>query len=181
MSGDSVSGRYALALYELADERRALDEVVEQAEALAQLIDESAPMRSLLSSRTVDVADARRAIADVMESQGFDEILRNFAGVVANNRRLSSLRSILSSFAALVAARRGVVVAEVVSAHPLTDVQRTQLRARLTEAGYSKVNIQERVDGTLLGGLVVRIGARLYDASVKNRLNRLHHAMKGAA
>jgi F-type H+-transporting ATPase subunit delta len=176
-----LSGRYATALYELADDRRALDEVVEQAEALGRLIDESAPLRALLGDRAVDIVQARSAVLAVLESQGFGEIIRNFVGVVTNNRRLSSLRDILSAFAALVARRRGVVVAEVSSAHPLTDLQRTQLRARLLEAGYSKVNIQERVDGTLLGGLVVRVGARLYDASVRSRLARLHHAMKGAA
>ena len=67
------------------------------------------------------------------------------------------------------------------SAHPLTDVQREQLRARLIEAGYGNVNIQEAVDPSLLGGLVVRIGARLYDTSLKSRLQRLQYAMKGAA
>jgi F-type H+-transporting ATPase subunit delta len=91
------------------------------------------------------------------------------------------LRQIVRAFAALVAQKRGVVVAEVSSAHPLSDVQREQLRARLIEAGYGSVNIQDSVDPSLLGGLVVRIGARLYDTSLKSRLQRLQYAMKGAA
>ena len=73
------------------------------------------------------------------------------------------------------------MVAGVSSAHPLTDVQREQLRARLIESGYGNVNLQETVDPSLLGGLVVRIGARLYDTSLKSRLQRLQYAMKGAA
>ena len=88
---------------------------------------------------------------------------------------------IVGAFAALVASKRGIVVAHVTSAHPLSDVQRTQLRARMIEAGYGTVNIEDRVDPSLLGGLVVRVGARLYDTSLKSRLQRLQYAMKGAA
>ncbi len=179
-SGGSA-GRYATALYELADERRALDEAVEQADALGRLIDGSPPLRALLRNPVLDVAQGRDAMLSVMEQQGFGSLLQHFVGVIANNRRLPELRTILASFAALVASRRGIVVAEVASAHPLTDLQRTQLLARLTEAGYGRVNIQERVDRSLLGGLVVRVGARLYDASLRSRLARLHYAMKGAA
>ncbi len=175
-----LAGRYATALYELADERRALDEAVDQADGLGRLIDQSAPLRALLADPVLDIAQSRRAVLALLQSQGFGEMLQHFVGVVINNRRLSDLRPILSGFAALVAARRGIVVADVASAHPLTDLQRTQLRARLTEAGYGRVNIQERVDAALLGGLVVRVGPRLYDASLKSRLARLHYAMKEA-
>lgn len=175
-----LAGRYATALYELADERRALDEAVDQADGLGRLIDQSAPLRALLADPVLDLAQSRKAMLALLQSQGFGEMLQHFVGVVINNRRLPDLRAILSGFAALVAARRGIVVADVASAHPLTDLQRTQLRARLTEAGYGRVNIQERVDAALLGGLVVRVGPRLYDASLKSRLARLHYAMKGA-
>ncbi len=175
-----LAGRYATALYELADERRALDEVVDQADGLGRLIDQSRPLRALLADPMLDIAQSRKAVLALLQSQGFGEILQHFVGVVTNNRRLSDLRPILAGFASLVAARRGIVVAEVASAHPLTDLQRTQLRARLTEAGYGRVNIQERVDAALLGGLVVRVGPRLYDASLRSRLARLHYAMKGA-
>jgi F-type H+-transporting ATPase subunit delta len=90
------------------------------------------------------------------------------------------LRVIVAAFAALVAERRGQVTAHVASAHALSMVQREALRARLIEAGYGQVNIEEQVDRSLLGGLVVRIGARLFDSSVKSRLQRLQYAMKGA-
>ena len=101
--------------------------------------------------------------------------------MVTSNRRLSALRSIVNAFAALVAQKRGIIIAEVTSAHALTDVQENQLRARLIEAGYGQVNIQKHIDPSLLGGLVVKIGARLYDTSLKSRLQRLQYAMKGAA
>ena len=102
-------------------------------------------------------------------------------GVVSANRRLRALREIVTAFAALVADRRGIITAHVTSAQPLNDLQRQQLRARLIEAGYGNVNILEQIQPDLLGGLVVRIGARLYDTSLKSRLQRLQYAMKGAA
>ncbi len=176
-----LPGRYAAALYDLADDRRELDVVVDQMQALGRLIDESAPLRRLLSSPLVDVTQARAATQTVMAGQGFGKTVTDFVSVIANNRRLSVLRTIVAAFSNLVAAKRGVVTATVASAHALSDVQREQLRARLIEAGYGNVNIQETVDQALLGGLVVRIGARLYDTSLKSRLQRLQYAMKGAA
>ena len=176
-----LPGRYAAALYDLADERRELDAVVGEMDALGRLIDQSAPFRRLLTSPLVDVTQARTAADAVLKEQGFGKTVSDFVGVIANNRRLGVLRAIVTAFSTLVAQKRGVVTATVASAHPLSDVQREQLRARLIEAGFGNVNIQEQVDATLLGGLVVRVGARLYDTSLKSRLQRLQYAMKGAA
>ncbi len=180
-SGGGLADRYAAALYAHAEDQRALDAVVGEMEQLGRLIAESADFRRLLHSPLIDVTQARSAAEAVLADQGFGKIVRDFVGVVANNRRLGALDAIVSAFAALVAQKRGVIIAQVASAHPLTNVQREQLRARLIEAGYGSVNIQDKVDPSLLGGLVVRIGARLYDTSLKSRLQRLQYAMKGAA
>ena len=138
-------------------------------------------MRRLLGSPLIDVNAAQKAMAAVLEEQGFGTIVKHFVGVVTTNRRLAGLRAMIAAFADLVAEKRGVVVARVASAVPLSDVQEQQLRARLIEAGYGNVNISKSVDPALLGGLVVRVGARLYDTSLKSRLQRLQYAMKGAA
>lgn len=180
-SGGGLADRYAAALYAHADDQNALDAVVSEMEALGRLIDESADMRRLLNSPLIDVQHATKAALAVLDSQGFGKAVRDFVGVVAANRRLRVLRDIVGAFSALVAERRGIVTAHVLSAQPLSDLQRQQLRARLIEAGYSNVNINEQVQPDLLGGLVVRIGARLYDTSLKSRLQRLQYAMKGAA
>ena len=180
-SGGTLAGRYAAALYAQADDTRALDATVDEMQGLGRLIDQSPELRRLLDSPLIAVTQARTAAVAVLQEQGFSELIQHFVGVVANNRRLGALREIVASFAALVASKRGVVVAKVVSAHPLSDVQREQLRARMIEAGYGTVNIEDSVDPSLLGGLVVRIGARLYDTSLKSRLQRLQYAMKGAA
>lgn len=180
-SSGGLAGRYAQALYAYADDQHALDTTVTEMQSLGQVIDESPDLRRLLESPLIDVHQARAAVLAVLREEGFGKVVQDFVGVVANNRRLRALRQIVAAFAALVAERRGVVTAEVTSAHPLTDVQRNQLRARLTEVGYGSVDLHERVDRSLLGGLVVKIGARLYDTSLKSRLQRLQYAMKGAA
>jgi len=180
-AANSLAGRYAKALYELAADRWLLDEVIPQVQALGDLIAGSEDFRSFVANRTLPPAQATSAVLAVLAQQGFGETVRNFVGVIATNRRLSRLPEIIEAFAAVAAAHRGEIAAGVVSAQPLTDVQRVQLRARLAEAGYSHVSIHERVDETLLGGLVVSVGARVYDTSLKGRLTRLHNAMKGAA
>lgn len=180
-SGGGLTDRYAAALYSHASDQHALDAVLAEMDKLGELIDTSADMRRLLGSPLVDVNTALKAARAVLEAQGFGKIVQDFVSVVAANRRLSALRAIVTSFAALVAEKRGVVVAEVVTAQPLSDVQEQQLRARLIEAGFGNVNIVKSVDPSLLGGLVVKIGARLYDTSLKSRLQRLQYAMKGAA
>ena len=180
-SGGGLADRYAAALYAHADDQNALDAVVSEMEALGRMIDSSADLRRLLESPLIDVNQSTQAMLAVLSQQGFGKPVRDFVGVVASNRRLRSLREIVRAFAALVAERRGIITAHVASAQPLTDVQRQQLRARLIEAGYGNVNINEEVQPDLLGGLIVRIGARLYDTSLKSRLQRLQYAMKGAA
>jgi F-type H+-transporting ATPase subunit delta len=180
-SGGGLAGRYAAALYAYAEDQHALDAVVSEMDALGRLIEQSADFRRLIESPLIDIAQARKAALAVLAAEGFGKPVQDFVGVIANNRRLAALPQIVHAFAALVAEKRGVITAHVASAHPLSDVQRQQLRARLIEAGYGNVNIEERVDPSLLGGLVVRIGARLYDTSLKSRLQRLQFAMKGAA
>jgi F-type H+-transporting ATPase subunit delta len=179
--GGGLAGRYASALYALADETHVLDDTVWQMEGLAQLIDTTPDFRRLLASPLIDIKQGVAAVRAVLEGERFSPTVTRFVCVVAANRRLRDLRAIVTEFAALVAQKRGVVNAHVSTAQPLSPVQREQLRARLIEAGYGRVNIEEQVDPGLLGGLVVRIGARLFDSSIKSRLQRLHYVMKGIA
>ncbi len=180
-SRGGMTERYASALYGLAADRNALDLVVDQMAALGRLIDESQDLRRLLGNPVIDMQEGGRAMRALLAQQGFDKLIQDFVSVVVANRRIGSLRAIVGTFAALAAEKRGVVVADVASAHPLSEVQEQQLRARLIESGFGNVDIVKSVDPALLGGLVVRIGARLFDSSLKSRLQRLQYAMKGAA
>jgi F-type H+-transporting ATPase subunit delta len=176
-----VAGRYAIALYAHAAETNSLDEVTSGVERLGRLISASADFRRMLEDPLLDVRESTKAALAVLSAEGFSKTLQNFVGVIAANRRLKGLVSILAAFRALVAEKRGLVTAQVISAYTLSDVERAQLSGRLAEAGYGSVNLVEHVDPHILGGLIVKIGSRLYDTSLKSRLQRLQHAMKGAA
>jgi F-type H+-transporting ATPase subunit delta len=181
-----LAARYALALLALADDRRqtdpgALDRIAGDLERLAALWSEDATFRHFVADPRLDGAAQKRGAFALLERAGIGTEVRNLVGVLIANRRLSKLPDVAAAFGAQLATRRGQQVADVVSAHGLSDTQRAQIAARLTEAGYSGVKLAERVDPTILGGLIVRIGSRLYDNSIKSKLQRLQFAMKGAA
>jgi F-type H+-transporting ATPase subunit delta len=181
-----LAARYARALLALADERRAedpgaLDRMAADLDRLFALWREDEQFRRFIADPRLDAAAQRGGAFAVLDRSGIGTEVRNLVGVLIVNRRLGVLPQIAQSFAALLAERRGQQTASVTSAHPLTDTQRAQLAARLTEAGFSGVRLVEQVDASILGGLIVRIGSRLYDNSLKSKLQRLEYAMKGAA
>ena len=181
-----LSERYALALLGLVDDLRgrepgAADRVAADLDRLFALWRDDAGFRAFVADPRLDGAEQKRAAFAVLQEAGIGAEVRNLVGVLIINRRLSRLPEVAASFGALLAARRGQQVAEVTTAHPLSDTQRAQITARLTEAGYSGVQLRESIDPSLLGGLVLRIGSRLYDNSLKSKLQRLQYAMKGAA
>lgn len=180
-TANNLKGRYATALYEFAEEQHALNEVIAEVEGLLKIISENETLRNVLNNPSLDTVQSKAIMAELMNHCGFSQILQNFVGVVANNRRLADLKSFLMAFFALVNLRRGITAVEVITASPLTDIQRAQLKDRFSQAGYNKVDIQERIDSKILGGIIVRIGSKLYDASLQSRLNRLYNVMKGAA
>jgi F-type H+-transporting ATPase subunit delta len=185
-SAVGVSARYAKALLDLADDKRAtdpgaVDRIGTELEALFALCRDNHDMRAFIADPRFNTAIQRERMFKVLESAGITGEVRNLVGVLIANRRLSALPSVAQAFGGLIAARRGQQTAEVTTAHALSDTQRAQIAARLTEAGYSNVRLSETVDKSILGGLIVRIGSRLYDNSIKSKLQRLQYAMKGAA
>lgn len=181
-----LSERYALALLGIVDDLRqkepgAADRIAADLEGLFRLWRNDATFRSFVEDPRLDAGAQRRGAFAIIEKAGIGTEVRNLVGVLIQNRRLGQLPAVAAAFGAQLATRRGQQTAQVTTAHPLSDTQRAQIVARLTEAGFSGVQLQETVDPTLLGGLVVRIGSRLYDNSIKSKLQRLQYAMKGAA
>ncbi|QYU66982.1 ATP synthase F1 subunit delta [Leptolyngbya sp. 15MV] len=181
-----LAERYALALLSLVDDARktepgAADRVAADLESLFRLWREDAGFRAFVADPRLDGAAQRRGVFAIIEKAGIGTEVRNLVGVMIVNRRLNQLPAVAAAFGALLAARRGQQTAQVTTAHPLSATQRAQIVARLTEAGFSGVQLNETVDPSILGGLVVRIGSRLYDNSIKSKLQRLQYAMKGAA
>lgn len=184
MSG--LAERYAQALLGLADDRRqadpgTLDRIAADLDTLFALWRDDETFRAFVADPRLDAPSQRKGVFAVLDRAGVGTEVRNLIGVLVANRRLAALPQVAQAFGALLAARRGQQTAHVTSAHPLSDTQRAQLSARLTEAGFSGVKLSEQVDPSILGGLILRIGSRLYDNSIKSKLQRLQYAMKGAA
>lgn len=174
-----LAGRYATALYELADEAKALDSVAADLKTLKSLISDSADLRRLVSSPLIPRAQQAKAALALVEKAGLSDMTRRFIGTVARNRRLASLTQIIDGFTALLAAHRGEVTAEVTSAKKLSEAQADAVGNALRAAVGKKVSVQLNVDPKLLGGLKVKVGSRLIDASLASKLQRLQLAMKG--
>ena len=175
----SLAGRYAAALFELARERDLLSAVERDLEALAEAERGSPEFAALIRNPEISREVAGGAMTGIGDVLGLSDLTRNFLRVLAENRRLRSLPEMVRAFAAIAAASRGEVTAEVVSAHPLTDEQLAQLSQKLKEREGRAVKIHARVDPQILGGLVVTIGSRRIDSSIRTRLNTLAQAMKG--
>ena len=176
-----VAQRYALALLELAKDRKSVDTIAADVEKLAVLAREDAGFAAFIADPRLGAKAQTDGAFAVLDRAGIGGEAKKLVGVLINNRRLVELPAVLASFGALLAEQRGQQPAEVITAHPLSATQRTQIVARLTEAGYSNVRLSETVDPSILGGLIVKIGSRLFDTSIKSRLQRLSFAMKGAA
>jgi F-type H+-transporting ATPase subunit delta len=175
----SLPGRYASALYDLAREREQTATVEDDLGKLAQAVRESPELAALIRNPQIGRDAAAAAIDAVAGVLGLSELTRNFLAVVAANRRLAKLPQVARAFAEIAAAERGEVTARVVTAHPLDDAQRRELAARLKAREGREVKIDAAVDPDILGGIVVTIGSRRIDGSIRTRLNSLAQAMKG--
>jgi F-type H+-transporting ATPase subunit delta len=174
----SLSGRYASALFDLASENGTVTAVESDLDTLAAALAESGDLALLTTNPKVTRAAAESALAGVAKVLGLSELTTKFLGVLAENRRLSQLPAVIRAFRAIAAAQRGEVSAEVTSAHALSDAQLDSLKAKLTAREGRTVKLSAKVDPDLLGGLVVTIGSKRIDASIRTRLNSLAQAMK---
>lgn len=176
-----VAGRYAAALFELAEEQKILDEVAADIATIRALLVESADLRRLVASPVLGRDAQGAALTAVLEKAGVSEMTRNFAAVVARNRRLFVLDSMCVRYRQLLASARGEMTAEIMTAEPLTDAQQASLEQELRTAMGSKVTLETRVDASLLGGMIVKVGSRMVDSSLRTKLQRLELSLKGAA
>lgn len=180
-SSSPVSGvaeRYAQSLFELARDEGSLETTEQELVQFQSLIDENADFRRLVESPAFTSDEQLRAIGAIVAAVGPSVLVGNFLKVVASNRRLFALPSIVRGFRQMAAAHRGEVEAEVVSAHALNDEQRRELTDALGAYTQKTVTMRESVDPALLGGLVVRIGSRQIDTSLRTKLSSLKLALK---
>ena len=175
----SLSGRYAIALFELAREEKTLDAVAASLAGVKHALADSPEFAALTTSPLVGREEAQRAAAAAAGAMNLDPITTNFLGVLARNRRLSQLPGVIRAFNTLAARHRGEITAEVTSAHPLDDGQVDAIKENLRTRYGSDIAVDLNVDPAILGGLVVKIGSRMIDGSIRTKLNNLAQAMKG--
>jgi F-type H+-transporting ATPase subunit delta len=173
-----MAGRYAVALFELALEAKKLKQVERDLETFAALLDSSDDLTRLVRSPVFSTQEQQRALAAVLDKAGIKGVTANFLGLVVSNRRLFAVRDMIRAFRALLAQHRGEVTADVMSATKLSAAQTKSLKAALKSAVGQDVQIDAKVDEDLLGGLVVKIGSRMIDTSLRTKLNNLKFAMK---
>lgn len=175
----SLQGRYASALFDLASENGSVTAVEGDLERIEAALRESEDFAALIRNPQVSRTEAARTMDAVAPVLGLSELTTKFLGVLAGNRRLFALPEIVRAFFAIAAAQRGEATAQVTSAHPLDEGQIEQLRQRLEAREGRNVTIRTSVDPELLGGLVVTIGSKRIDSSIRTRLSSLAQAMKG--
>ena len=174
-----ISGRYAVALFELALESKALAALESDLAGLKALLLESADLQTLVTSPLYSRDDQLKGVTKVAEAAGISALTIRFLGVLAANRRLGTLKAVILAVEKLLAFHRGEVSADVTSAHALTKTQLTALKKQLKAAVGRDVTIDASVDAALLGGLRIQVGSRMVDSSLKTKLDNLAIAMKG--
>ena len=175
----SLAGRYASALFDLARDKRQIDAVGRSLDALNQALLDSREFAELTASPLVSRKEAGKALAALAPKLGLDPITTNFVGVLARNGSKHELRAVIRAFRRLAADHRGETTAEVVTARALNEGQVAALKAQLRTRAGRDVSIDAQVDPKILGGIVVKLGSQMIDASIRTKLNRLALAMKG--
>jgi len=176
-----LAGRYALALFELAQEAKAVDAVSGDLSGLARALQTSPDLARLVKSPVFSAEDQAKALKAVLEKMGANALTTKFVLLLAKKRRLATLAGAIKSFESQVAKSRGETEAEVTSARVLANGEIDELKSVLKSRLGKEPRLHTKVDPSLLGGLVVKVGSRLFDSSIRSKLQRLQLAMKGVA
>ncbi|MEM7634934.1 MAG: F0F1 ATP synthase subunit delta [Pseudomonadota bacterium] len=176
-----MPGRYATALFELAQESNSVSQVSADLDTFAAMLDSSDDLTRLVRSPVFGAGEQVAALNAVFAQAGIKSVAANFIKLTASNRRLFAVRDMIGAFRSLVAEARGEIAAEVVSAEKLTAAQLSKLKAELKASVGSDVELATTVDPSILGGLIVKVGSRMVDNSLRTKLQNLKVSMKGVS
>jgi F-type H+-transporting ATPase subunit delta len=173
-----MAGRYATALFELARDEKAIDAVRANLERFDALVAGSEDFRRLVRSPVYSAEEQRKALAAVLDKAGIGGLSANFLLLVTANRRLFAVRDMIRAFRMLVARHKGEVTAEVTLAETPSDAHLASIKDTLKSVTGKDVLVDVKVDPAIIGGLIVKLGSRMVDSSLRTKLNALKHAMK---
>jgi F-type H+-transporting ATPase subunit delta len=175
-----MAGRYATALFDLANETHAIDAVQADLGRFDALIAESADLLRLVRSPAFTTDQQLQALTAVLDRAGISGLAGNFLKLVTSNRRLFAVHDMIKGFNELVAQHKGEATAQVTVAEPLKDEHAASLRTALKAVSGKDVALDINVDPAIIGGLIVKLGSRMVDTSLRTKLNAIKHAMKEA-
>ena len=174
-----MPGRYASALFDLAQEQKAIDSVASDLKSFDAMVESSPDLQRLVRSPAFTAEEQTRALAAVLDKAGIKGLAANFLKLVATKRRLFAVRDMIAGYGKLVDAAKGVKRAEVTVAEPLGDSHLEALKDALRQvSGGQSVELSVKVDPSIIGGLVVRLGSRMVDGSLRTKLNSIRNRMK---
>jgi F-type H+-transporting ATPase subunit delta len=175
-----VAARYAAALFDLAQETRATDAVKADLERFDALIEQTPDLARLVRSPVFSSEDQLKALAPILERSGIGGLAAQFVKLSAANRRLFAIRDMVRAYRELVAREKGEATANVTVAEQLKPEHLAALRDALKAVSGKEVDLDVKIDPAIIGGLVVKLGSRMVDASLRTKLNAMKHAMKEA-
>jgi len=179
-SGDLVSDRYASALYDLASEKKIVDHVLTDLLLIKEIIDKHEELKLVIKSPLIVSNDKLKILQKITNSKKINELSSTFLKVISKNKRFPSLFSIISQFININAHKRGDVLADVTSADKLSEDQQLNIKNQLSSILGDKLSLSFQVDKKIIGGLIIKVGSKMIDTSVSNKINKLKIAMKVA-
>ena len=179
-SGDLISDRYALALYDLAAEKKIVDFVLEDLTFLQKCIQENKDLKLLAKSPLITSSDKLNIFEKILSKRKADNITNTFLKVISRNKRFAKLSSIIFQFMNINSQKRGDVLADVTSADELSDNQKNGIRDQLKQTLGKKLSLNFNVDRKIIGGLIVKVGSKMVDSSLATKINKLKIAMREA-
>lgn len=179
-SGDLVSDRYASALYDLAAEKKLVDPVLEDLSNLKNILKDNKELTLVVKSPLITSIDKLNIFESLLKKINANELTSTFLKVIEKNKRFSNLASIITQFMNINSQKRGDVLADITSADELNDDQKNNITNQLKSILGDKLSLSFDVDKNIMGGLIVKVGSKMIDTSLANKINKLKIAMKGA-
>ncbi|PPR45218.1 MAG: ATP synthase subunit delta [Alphaproteobacteria bacterium MarineAlpha5_Bin6] len=174
-----ISDRYASALYELAIEANKVDATINDLKLVQKIIGGNKDLKLLIKSPLISSQDKLKVFMKIFSNQGINDLTDNFLKVIANNKRFAYLSLIISQFMKINSAKRGDVTAEITSADELTEEQKNEIVNKLKVKLGDKLSLNYKIDNSIIGGLIVKVGSKMIDSSLVSKINKLKIAMRG--
>ena len=179
-SGDLISERYGSALYDLASEKKCIDSILNDFEVAEKVLKESSELRQLIRSPLVNSDEKLNILLKIFSQSNLHDLTTTFLKVLSDNKRISNLISIILQFKKINSEKRGDITADITSADELSEDDKNNITNQLKNSLGQKLSLNFDVDKDIIGGLIVRVGSKMIDTSILNKINKLKIAMKGA-